>query len=44
MGGTGERNRSVDECKKKMENILSALRREKMKIKESSGPGKNEYS
>jgi hypothetical protein len=25
MGGTGERNRLVDECKKKMENLLSAF-------------------
>jgi hypothetical protein len=25
-------NRTVDECKKKMENLLSSLRREKMKI------------
>jgi len=43
MGGTGERNRPVAECKKKMENLLSAFRREKMKIKESSGPGLDEY-
>jgi len=42
MGGTDERNR-LDECKKKMENLLSAFRREKMKIKEISGPGKDEY-
>jgi hypothetical protein len=43
MGGTGERNTAVDELKKKMENLLSSLRREKMKITESSGPGKDEY-
>jgi len=43
MGGTGERNRPLDECKKKMENLLSAFRREKMKVKEISGAGKDEY-
>ena len=43
MGGTGERNRPADVCKKKMENLFSAFRREKMKIKESRGPGKDEY-
>jgi hypothetical protein len=43
MGDTGERNRPVDELKKKMENLLSSLRREKMKITESCWPGKDEY-
>jgi len=43
MGGTGKRNRPIDECKKKMENLLSAFRREKMKIMESRGLGKDEY-
>jgi hypothetical protein len=36
-------NRPVDECKKKMENLLSFLRREKMKMRKSSGTGKGEY-
>jgi hypothetical protein len=40
-----EMNRTVDEyeCKKKMENLLSSLRREKMKMRKSSGTGKGEY-
>ena len=38
-----EVNRPVDECKKKMENLLSSLRREKMKMRKSSGTGKGEY-
>ena len=38
-----EMNRPVDECKKKMENLLSSLRREKMKMRKSSGIGKGEY-
>jgi len=38
-----EMNRPVDECKKKMENLLSSLRREKMKMRKSSGTGKGEY-
>jgi hypothetical protein len=38
-----EMNRRVDECKKKMENLLSSLRREKMKMRKSSGTGKGEY-
>jgi len=38
-----EMNRHVDECKKKMENLLSSLRREKMKTRKSSGIGKGEY-
>jgi hypothetical protein len=38
-----EMNRPVDECKKKMENLLSSLRREKMKMRKSSGIGKSEY-
>jgi len=33
----------VDECKKKMENLLSSFRREKMKMRKSSGTGKGEY-
>jgi len=36
-------NKPVDECKKKMENLLSSLRREKMKMRKSSGTGKGEY-
>jgi hypothetical protein len=43
MGGTGESNWPVGECKKKMENVLSAFKREKMKIKESRGLWKDEY-
>jgi len=35
-----EMNRPVDECKKKMENLLSFLQWEKMKIRKSSGTGK----
>jgi hypothetical protein len=38
-----EMNRPVDECKRKMENLLSSLRREKMKMKKSGGTGKGEY-
>jgi len=38
-----EMNRPVDECKKKIENLLSSLRREKMKMRKSSGTGKGEY-
>jgi len=38
-----EMNRPVDECKKKMENLLLSLRREKMKMRKSSGTGKGEY-
>jgi len=38
-----EVNRPVDERKKKMENLLSSLRREKMKMRKSSGTGKGEY-
>ena len=38
-----EMNRAVEKCKKKMENLLSSLRREKMKMKKSSGTGKGEY-
>jgi hypothetical protein len=34
-----EMNRPVDECKKKMENLLSSLRRVKMKMRKSSGKG-----
>jgi hypothetical protein len=44
MGGTGEKmNRPVYECKKKLENLLSSLRREKMKMMQNSGTGKGEY-
>ncbi|KAG8231516.1 hypothetical protein J437_LFUL011554 [Ladona fulva] len=32
--------RSVDDCKKKMDYLLTALRREKMKMKKSTGIGK----
>jgi hypothetical protein len=35
-----EMNRPIDECTKKMENLLSSLRREKMKMRKSSGTGK----
>ncbi|XP_066978159.1 uncharacterized protein [Macrobrachium rosenbergii] len=35
-----EMGTSVDVCKKKMEYLLAALRREKMKIKKSTGTGK----
>jgi hypothetical protein len=38
-----EINRPVDECKKKMENLLSSLRREKKKMRKGSGTGKSEY-
>jgi hypothetical protein len=38
-----EVNRPVDECKKKMVNLLSSLRREKMKMRKSSRSGKGEY-
>jgi hypothetical protein len=38
-----EMNRPVDECKKKMESLLSSLQREKMKMRKSSGTGKGEY-
>jgi hypothetical protein len=37
-----EMNRPVDEHKK-MENLLLSLRREKMKMRKSSGTGKGEY-
>ena len=39
-----EMNRPADECKKNVENLLSSLRREKMKMKKSSGTGEGEYS
>jgi len=38
-----EMNRPVDECKNKMENLLSSLRREKLNMRKSSGTGKGEY-
>jgi len=38
-----EMNRPVDECKKKMENLLSSLQWEKMKMRKSSGIVKGEY-
>lgn len=38
-----EVNRSVDECKKKMEYLLAALRREKMKMTKTTGTGKGRY-
>jgi len=38
-----EMNRPVDECKKEMGNLLSSLRREKMKMRKNSGTGKGEY-
>lgn len=36
--------RSVDDIKKKMEYLLAALRREKMKMKRSTGSGKGMFS
>jgi hypothetical protein len=36
-------NRPVDECKKKMDNLMSSLRLAKMKMRKSSGTGKGEY-
>jgi hypothetical protein len=38
-----EMNGPVDERKKKIENLLSSLRREKMKLRKSSGTGKGEH-
>ena len=38
-----EMNRPIDECKKKMQNLLSSLRWEKMKMRKSSGTGNGEY-
>jgi len=38
-----EMNRPIDECKQKMENLLSSLRREKRKKRKNSGTGKGEY-
>jgi len=38
-----EMNRPIDKCKNKMENLLSSLRREKMKMRKNSGTGKGEY-
>jgi hypothetical protein len=38
-----EMKRPVDECKKKMESLMSALRWEKRKMKKSSGTGKGKY-
>jgi len=44
MGELGtEMNRPIDECKRKVEKLLSSLRREKMKMRKSSGRGKGEY-
>jgi len=37
-----ETKRPVDECENKMQNLLSSLRREKMKVKKCSGTGKGE--
>ena len=36
-------NRPVDEYNKKMKNLLSSLRREKMKMRKKGGTGKGEY-
>jgi hypothetical protein len=36
-------NRDVDECKNKMEKLLSSLRREKIKMRKISVTGKGEY-
>jgi hypothetical protein len=38
-----EINRPIDECKKKMDNLLSPIRQEKMKMRKSSATGKDEY-
>jgi hypothetical protein len=38
-----EMNRPVDEFKKKIENLLSSFRREKMKMRKCSGRGNGEY-
>jgi hypothetical protein len=38
-----EMSRPVDEYKKKMENLLSSLRREKMKMRKSGETRKGEY-
>jgi hypothetical protein len=35
-------NRPVDECKKKLDNLLSYLRRKKMKMRKRSGTEKGE--
>jgi hypothetical protein len=35
-------NRAVDECKTKMKNLLSSLRRKKMKMRRNSVKGKGE--
>ena len=36
-------NKPIDECKKKMGNLLSSLRWKKMKMRKSSGTGHDEY-
>jgi hypothetical protein len=38
-----ELNRSVEDCKRKMEYLLASLRRERMKMKKQMGTGKGEY-
>jgi len=38
-----EMNRPIHECKKKMDNFLSSLQREKMKVRKSSATRKGEY-
>jgi hypothetical protein len=38
-----EMTRPVDQCKKEMKYLLPSLRREKMKMRKSSGTGKGEY-
>ena len=38
-----EMNRPVDVCEKKIQNLLSSLRRQKMKMRKSSGTGKLKY-
>jgi hypothetical protein len=35
-----EMKRPIDECKKEMEDLLSTIRRDKMKMRKSSGKGK----
>jgi hypothetical protein len=38
-----EMNRPVDECEKKMEDLLSSLQKEKTKTRKRRGTGKGEY-
>jgi hypothetical protein len=38
-----ELNRPDDECKKRMKNLLSSVRRKKMNMRKRGGTGKGEY-